>query len=109
MHNGAAGGSPGSQQQSQPQAPQALQSHPPLPTQYTATERESSRSNVGRVTPQPQTMDEDVSSDQLAQLVKDHRELSRNALDCPELSMAYNIQRTNIPRSRSIISTRRIR
>ncbi|GAB7341833.1 hypothetical protein MBLNU457_g0154t1 [Dothideomycetes sp. NU457] len=68
MVNGSTGGSPGSQSQSS----QSLQAHPPLPTH---TERESSRGNVGRVTPQPQIMDDDVSNDQLAQLVKDHREL----------------------------------
>lgn len=78
MHNGAAGLSPGSQQQQQPQASASPAPPPPLPAQYTA-ERESSRANVGRVTPQPQIMVEDMSNDEVTQLVKDHKELSKHS------------------------------
>jgi len=80
MHNGIAGTSPGSQQQQQQQ--QQTQQNmsqqysippPPMPTQYN-TEREQSRGNAGRATPQPSA--EDMDNEEVGQLIKDHRELS---------------------------------
>ncbi|KAF2219429.1 hypothetical protein BDZ85DRAFT_276224 [Elsinoe ampelina] len=68
MHNGVSSVSPGAQH---PLPPQPLQA--PAPPQH-SSERVPT-GNIGRATPQPSQSGEDMSPDEVNQLLKDHKEL----------------------------------
>ncbi|KAF4556122.1 Hypothetical protein D9617_1g079970 [Elsinoe fawcettii] len=70
MHNGVSSVSPGAQHPLPPQ-PQQLQA--PAPPQH-SSERVPI-ANIGRATPQPSQSGEDMSPDEVNQLLKDHKEL----------------------------------
>ncbi|PNS21615.1 hypothetical protein CAC42_974 [Sphaceloma murrayae] len=70
MHNGVNSASPGAHQPLPPQ-PQQLQA--PAPPQH-SSERIAA-GNIGRATPQPSQSGEDMSTDEVNQLLKDHKEL----------------------------------
>lgn len=79
--------------QGQPQAPQQAQQ----------------QGDVGRATPQPQPVGDEMSEEDIAQLVKDHKELRKLCNGHHLRSLANTLQVRNTPRSRNTTLRKRIR
>ena len=84
------------------QAPPSYQSSQPMQQQ---------QSEVRRATPQPAQTSDDLSEEDVAQLVKDHKELRTSSTRNCTCEHSTNIlsQARSTPRSRSTISKRKIR
>lgn len=78
MHNGVSSVSPGAQHPLPPQ-PQQLQA--PAPPQH-SSERVPA-GNIGRATPQPSQSGEEMTPDEVNQLLKDHKELRKLTFHLP--------------------------
>ena len=66
--------------------------------------------NVGRATPQPSLGAEEMTEEEVTQLLKDHKELRMSNQNSRQNVFANtHVQARNIPKSRSTTSKRRIR